>query len=273
MLPFALNHMTAPRTGWEDLLILARSLGCLGVEFRNDLDGPLFGGVDPARVRAGARAQGLRILALAELKRFDDWSETRAAEAEALIAVAKASGAEAISLIPRNDGWQGDAQDDAQGATLAALREILPLLKSAGLRAMVEPLGFRTCALRQKSVLAHCIEAAGAEGTVFMIHDTFHHALAGFGPIFPALTGCIHVSGVETPGNFDDMRDSDRILVGEHDRLRNVAQIRALRAAGCTAPISFEAFSPAVHGLEDPRPALQASMTFLRAAAEVQTAA
>ena len=39
MLPFALNHMTAPKLGWEPFLDLAKALGCVGVEFRNDLPG------------------------------------------------------------------------------------------------------------------------------------------------------------------------------------------------------------------------------------------
>ena len=41
MLPFALNHMTTPNLGWESFLDLAKGLGCVGVEFRNDLKPPL----------------------------------------------------------------------------------------------------------------------------------------------------------------------------------------------------------------------------------------
>ena len=41
---FALNHMTAPRLGWEAFLDLTQSLNCVGVEFRNDLKGQLFDG-------------------------------------------------------------------------------------------------------------------------------------------------------------------------------------------------------------------------------------
>ncbi len=42
MLNFALNHMTTPKLGWLAFLDLAKDLGCVGVEFRNDLQGPLF---------------------------------------------------------------------------------------------------------------------------------------------------------------------------------------------------------------------------------------
>lgn len=195
---------------------------------------------------------------------FNDWSDAKAAEAEALMQIAVAAGAEAISLIPRNDGVATD-RGESRKVTETALREILPMLRAHGLKAMVEPLGFAVCSLRYKDVLADAIEAVGGEGTFFMVHDTFHHALAGFGPIFPELTGIVHVSGVKDMIALDDMRDPHRVLVDADDVLGNVAQIRALRAAGYSGPISYEPFAPSVHGLSDPEAALGESMAFLRA--------
>ncbi len=263
MLPFALNHMTAPRLSWEAFLDLAKGLGCVGVEFRNDLPGKLFDGAEPATVGAAARARGLRFLALAEVKMFNDWSDAKRAEAEALMKIAVAAGAEAVSLIPRNDGVATDRKDSFR-ATELALRELLPMLKGHGLKAMVEPLGFAVCSLRYKDVLAEVIEAVGGRGTYFMVHDTFHHALAGYGPIFPDLTGIVHVSGVKDQIYLDDMRDPHRVLVDADDMLGNVEQIRALRAAGYAGPISYEPFAPSVHALGNPGPALAASMEFIR---------
>jgi len=263
MLPFALNHMTAPRLGWQAFADLARDLGCVGVEYRNDLPGPLFGGADPAAVGAALRARGLRLLALAEVKMFNDWSPAKRAEAQALMQIAVAAGAEAVSLIPRNDGVATDRKDSF-AVTERALREVLPMLRDHGLKAMVEPLGFAVCSLRYKDVLADVIDAVGGQGTLFMVHDTFHHALAGSGPIYPELTGIVHVSGVRDAIYLDDMRDPHRVLVDGDDVLGNVAQIRALRAAGYAGPISYEPFAPGVHALVDPGPALAASMDFIR---------
>lgn len=267
MLPFALNHMTAPNLAWEPFLDLAKSLGCVGVEFRNDLTAPLFGGADPAAVKAAVAARGLRFLALAEVKMFNDWSETKRAEAEALMQIAVAAGAEAVSLIPRNDGVATDRAESLAVTTLA-LKELLPMLKAHGLKAMVEPLGFAVCSLRYKDVLAQAIHAVGGVGTYFMVHDTFHHALAGFGPIYPELTGIVHVSGVKDAIYLDDMRDPHRVLVDGDDVLGNVAQIRALRAAGYAGAISYEPFAPSVHALTDAGPALAASMEFIRSGVE-----
>ena len=206
--------------------------------------------------------RGLRFLSLAEVKMFNDWSDAKRGEAEALMKIAVAAGAEAVSLIPRNDNV-ATARADSRKVTEAALRGILPMLKDYGLKAMVEPLGFGVCSLRYKDVLAETIDAVGGKGTYFMVHDTFHHALAGFGPIYPELTGIVHVSGVKDAIYLDDMRDAHRVLVDGDDVLGNVAQIRALKAAGWNGPVSFEPFSKEVHDLADPVSALRTSMEFI----------
>ncbi len=264
-LPFALNHMTCPRLGWQAFLDLSVDLGCVGVEFRNDFAGPLFDGADPAVVGATVRAKGLRFLALAEVKMFNDWSDAKRAEAEALMQIAVAAGAEAISLIPRNDGV-ATARADSRAVTEPALRELLPMLRAHGLKAMVEPLGFAVCSLRYKDILAEVIDAVGGQGTYYLVHDTFHHHLAGGGELFPDLTGIVHVSGVtDRAVSVADMRDGHRVLVDADDRLGNVAQINALRAAGYNGPISYEPFAASVHALTDAAPALRASMDFIGA--------
>ncbi len=263
-LPFALNHMTAPRLGTEAFLDLAAGLGCVGVEFRNDLGRPLFDGADPAVVKAQVAARGLRFLALAEVKMFNDWSDAKRAEAQALMTIAVAAGAEAVSLIPRNDGV-ATGNGVRQKALKLALAELLPMLKAHGLKAMVEPLGFEVCSLRSKAEAVEAIEAVGGAGTYWLVHDTFHHHLAGGGRIFPEHTGIVHVSGVVEPGvAVADMRDGHRVLVDAADRLGNVAQIRALLDAGYGGPISYEPFAPSVHALDDAKPLLARSMEFIR---------
>ena len=264
MLPFALNHMTAPNLDWQAFIDLSADLGCVGVEFRNDLAGPLFGGEDPAFVGAAARVKGLRFLALAEVKMFNDWSDAKRAEAESLMQIAVAAGAEAVSLIPRNDGVATD-RAQSRAVMTVALRELLPMLRAHGLRAMVEPLGFEVCSLRYKSDLVDVIESLGGTDTYKIVHDTFHHHLAGGGPIFPHHTGIVHISGVTDPTvTVADMRDGHRVLVDAADRLGNIAQIAALQEQGYTGPISFEPFAASVHALRDPKQALTASMNFIR---------
>ncbi|MBF9033077.1 TIM barrel protein [Rhodobacterales bacterium HKCCE2091] len=256
--------MTVARLSYAELLDLAASLGCVGVEVRNDLPQPLFDGRAPVEAGQMARDRGLRILAVAEVKRFNDWGPERAAEAEALIGIARDAGAEAVALIPRNDGL-GLGNGERQANLRLALRGLQPMLEDASLVGLVEPLGFETCALRYKEEAEAAIRSLQATDRFRIVHDTFHHHLAGDGPIYPALTGIVHVSGVVDPKvAMPDMADAHRVLVDRADRLGNIAQVAALQAAGYAGPVSFEVFSPDVHALADPAAALRASMEFIR---------
>jgi 2-keto-myo-inositol isomerase len=98
MVARALNLMVAPKLNWIAFIELAKGLGCVGVEFRNDLPGDLFGGAAPHDVGAAASAADLRILALAEVRAFNDWSDAKRKEAAALVKVAKACGARWLVL-------------------------------------------------------------------------------------------------------------------------------------------------------------------------------
>lgn len=264
MTSFALNHMTVARLDYRALLDLAAELGCMGVEVRNDLPQPLFDGMAPEAAGALAREKGLRILAVAEVKRFNDWSDEKAAEALALMKIALAAGAEAVSLIPRNDN-QGMGNGERQAALRVALKALKPMLEDHGLVGMVEPLGFDICALRYKSEAVEAIEAIGGAGRFKLVHDTFHHTLAHGGAFFPAHTGIIHVSGVTDPTvTLSQMTDAHRVLVDGADRLGNIDQIAALAALGYAGPISFEAFAPQVHASATPKADLSVSMEFIR---------
>ena len=263
-LDVAINHMTVARLSFRDLVELATRLGCVGIEVRNDLPQPLFDGMSPAAAGELVRSRGLRLLAVAEVKRFNDWSEDKAGEALALMKIAAAAGAEAVSLIPRNDG-KGIGNGERQAALRVALNALRPMLEDHWLTGLVEPLGFPICALRHKAEAVEVIEALGATGRFKLVHDTFHHALAHGGPFFPQHTGIIHVSGVVDPMvSLSQMTDAHRILVDAGDRLGNVDQIAELAALGSTAPVSFEAFAPQVQASATPEADLAASIKFIR---------
>ena len=264
MLSFGLNHMTVARQSFAALLEMATAIGAVGVEVRNDLPQALFDGLSPADAAAALKARGLRLLALAEVKRFNDWSADKRAEALALMKIAREAGAEAVSLIPRNDSL-GMGNGERQANLRVALRDLKPMLDDHGLVGMVEPLGFAICALRHKEEAVEAIEALGAKGRFRLVHDTFHHFLSGDADLFPDHTGIIHISGVTLPMiAADEMTDAHRGLVDGRDRLGNVDQIRALWAAGCHCPLSFEAFAPETHALADPAKALNISIEFIR---------
>jgi 2-keto-myo-inositol isomerase len=259
----ALNHMTVPRLNYESFLALAASLDCVGVEVRNDLDRALFDGIDSETAGKMARDAGLRLIGLSQVYPFNSWSDAIAAEVRELISIASVCGAETISLIPRNDGTEcGNGERHAN--LRIALKSIKPMVEDAGLIALIEPLGFPRSSLRSKRDTVETIEALDATHVFKIVHDTFHHTLAEGGPLFPAQTGIVHISGVVDPTlGIDRMEDEHRVLVDEKDRLGNVAQIRALLDAGYDGPISYECFSPVTHALGDPESAIRKSFEFI----------
>ena len=272
MLHFALNHMTVPSRPVADVVDLAASLGCAGVELRNDLGRPLFDGQSPGDVGNKISRRGVRLFALAEVKSFNDWSDDTAAAAENLMAAAKDSGAEAIALIPRCDG-QGRGNGERQANLRVAIRELAPMLERYGMIGLIEPLGFEISSLRYKAEAMDAISALGHLDRFRLVHDTFHHHLAGETDFFTDQTGMVHISGVDDPDiSVTEMTDAHRVHVGPRDRLGNVDQIETLCAAGYTGPLSVEAFSPDVHTSLDPGGDLARSFAFIRDALSVPAA-
>lgn len=272
-LHFALNHMCAPKLGIEAFFAMAGRLGVDAVEIRNDLPGQaILDGTPAAEVRELAARTGLRIRSINALQRFNQWSGERAREADALIAYARECGAEALVLVPTNDG-SGRANGERQANLRIALKELAPRLEEAGVTGLVEPLGFETCSLRLKSEAIEAIRALGRERSFALVHDTFHHHVAGETEIFPGMTGLVHVSGVTDASlAVADMRDGHRLLVDGADRIDNTGQIRAMLAGGYDGLFSFEPFAAAVHDNADIAGALRESIAFIERQAGRQAA-
>ena len=264
-LPFALNHVMAPRRDLAGFFGLARELGLDRVEIRNDLLGTAIqDGTLAGVVRDAAQARAITILSINALQRFNEWNPVRATEAEELADYAVACGAQALVLCPVNsvDDARGEARraDDLREA-LAALR---PMLSARRLTGLVEPLGFAESSLRRKRDAIEAIDAVGGAEVFRVVHDTFHHFLSGEAEMFPDRTGLAHISGVEDRTlPHDSIRDAHRVLVGPGDIVGNFGQMAALRRGGYGGPFSFEPFSPSVHELVDVASALRASMAML----------
>jgi 2-keto-myo-inositol isomerase len=256
--------MVAPRRTFADLVELATSLGLDQVEIRNDLPGvPISDGTPPARIREQAAAAGVRILSINALQRFNDWNEERASEAATLARYARDCGAPALVLCPVNDAGYRLAESERLGKLRDALRALAPILEDAGVIGLVEPLGFEQSSLRLKADAVAAIEELELGDRFRLVHDTFHHYLAGEARPFPEWTGLVHISGVadeQLPRG--RMRDEHRVLVDGNDILGNIAQIIALME-GYDGPYSFEPFAASVHAQNDIAGALDISMHWI----------
>ncbi len=263
---FALNHMSAPKLKLDQFFDLAKSLGMTGVEIRNDLAGnAILDGAGPQTVREYAAARGITIISINALQRFNEWNAAREAEARELIAYAAACGAKALVLVPKNDGT-GCVDGERQANLLTALKALRPMLEEAGVAGFVEPLGFESCSLRLKSEAADAIHTLNAASTFWLVHDTFHHHLAGEAEMFSALTGLVHISGVsDRDVSVANMRDSHRVLVDGHDRLDNAGQIATLLKSRYAGSFSFEPFADSVHDARDIAGSLRQSMNLITA--------
>ncbi len=259
---FAINHISVPKLPLPGFLDLAQRLGVAEVEIRNDLP-DLVGALPAAQVRAEAARRGIDILSINALYPFNRLAADERVRARALHLAdyAQAAGARALVMCPLNEGIDIPFEDLVQ-----SLAWFAPELHRRGLIGLVEPLGFPVSSLRRKSVALEAIRAAEAEGVYKLVHDTFHHHLAGETAFFAEQTGLVHISGVTDPSvAVEAMLDAHRVLVDAQDRLGNIAQIRALLAAGYQGPFSFEPFAEEVHALADPESALRTSMNDIRA--------
>lgn len=272
MMAFGLNHMTVSRLSTRQLFDIAKAVDCDGVELRNDLPGQPFDGGAPESAAQLSAEAGLTVFGLAELKSFNLGVADLIAEAQALIAQAVACGAGGVALIP-HVGTDEISRDAQRTGLKDALKILRPLLEEQGITGLIEPLGFPTSTLRFKEDVVAVLSEMDDPQCFALVHDTFHHCLAGEAEIFAARTAMVHVSGVvDASVAVGDMQDAHRVLVDAGDRLDNVGQLRALIAGGYAGPISIEAFSEDVRSLTDPVSALAGSFAFIKSQLMEETA-
>jgi len=272
-LSFALNRICAPRMPFVEFVGMARRLGAGAIEIRNDLAHVEIEDGTPARqVGAIAREHGLLIRSINALQRFEQFDAVREAEALALMAYAAGCGAQALVLCPTNSLRDTRTAARRHDDLVHALARLAPMLSDHGLSGLVEPLGFEECAVRRKSLAVQGLEAVGLPACLGLVHDTFHHHLAGEDLLFPELTGLVHVSGVEQPELASAaMRDGHRVLVGASDRLGNAAQLARLQGAGYRGLVSFEPFADEIARAGDIEARLAASMRHLQSAVDAHS--
>lgn len=263
---FSINRISAPRLPFKDYLAMCKRLGVSTIEIRNDLTGTeICDGTDPAVLKAAAEAADVTIRSINALYPFDVFDAELEKKALQLAAYARDCGAEALVMCPLNSRDDKRSAAERRHDLVSALKQLRVILDDHGIVGLVEPLGFEECSLRRKSDAVTAIYEAAGEKHFKLVHDTFHHHLAGEDIFFPDLTGLVHVSGVEsTKLEVNQMRDGHRVLVGEADRLGNIPQLKILLERGYEGAVSFEPFATEIMESTNSEALLKASMDYIR---------
>ncbi|NJM30859.1 MAG: TIM barrel protein [Rhizobiales bacterium] len=240
--------MVAPRLGYAAFFDLARNLGVDHVEIRNDIPTALMGNKNAKAIGKLAKDNGITIINVNALQRWNQWNRKKADEANRLAEYAALTGAKNLILVPTNDTkFRPDQAVRLEGLRVA-LDGLKSVLKNHGLIGCVEPLGFEECSLRRKAEAVAAIDAVGGAKRFKLTHDTFHHFVAGETEFFADRTGLIHVSGVtDRAQSLATMRDPHRVMVDAGDMIDNKGQVARLMKDGYKGYVSFEPFSASVH--------------------------
>jgi 2-keto-myo-inositol isomerase len=261
---FSLNHMVAPKLGYNAFFDLALSLGVNAVEIRNDIPSALMGNKNAKLIGTLAKDKNITVINVNALQRWNQWSKAKADEARKLAEYTALTGAKNLILVPTNDKAFRPSTEERLDGLRVALDGLKSILKDHGLIGCVEPLGFVECSLRLKAEALAAIDAVGGAKRFKVTHDTFHHYVAGEKEAFATRTGLIHVSGVVDPKHTAaTMRDPQRVLVDGNDMIDNKGQVERLMASGYKGYVSFEPFSAAVHKSKQIARDLARSMDYL----------
>ncbi len=266
---FGLNHIACPNLNFTQLVGLAKSLGMKSIEVRNDLreDALPFGECSGQQAAAICKQNDMTIAALNAFQRFNapgDMVE-RMRSLQDLFVQTMDAGIQAVILCPVNDRNDTRDAESAYTDTVRALQSFGPIFEKFHIKGLVEPLGFSISSLSSKALVVNAMEESGYGHVYALVHDTFHHFLAGEEELFPHQTGLVHISGIEERLPKQLITDDHRVLVGEHDYSGAKQQVQALLASGYQGIMSFEPFSPSIQKMEfeDLKKALRSSLEYL----------
>ncbi len=249
-----LNRIIHPRLTFQEFAVLATLCGCSHIELRNDLDGVgLYDNLTTVEALHILTENRLSLESINALQNFNDRTEMlqlRREELRDLLEAARALNCRSIVLCPVNGLGVSEDLQQWDDQTRFALTSYGPLFEEYGMLGYVECLGFPQSSLRSKAKAVRAIEESGYSHCYKLVHDTFHHALAGEAELFPEQTGLVHVSGVLPNTHQKPLSDSDRVLVTPLDVLESKKQVQALLDGGYKGVISFEPFNSTIQQLD-----------------------
>ena len=238
---FALNQILFPDSPFKNFISFSKKLNVKAIEIRNDIKTNLIEENDPIKISNICEENSIKILSINALQKFNFWNKDREKELIFLCKYADKANIDSIVLVPLNDGSINSAKEQMQ-LLEQSLKNILRVINDYNVLGLVEPLGFTHSSLRFKSLAAKVINNYQSK-KLKIVHDTFHHDLAGENEFFPTLTGLVHISGVSNAYKNITLLDSHRSIIDEKDMLGNINQIKKLCYSNYQGFFSLEPFS------------------------------
>ena len=264
----SLNRVAKPQLPLVEFLELTAELGMRYVEVRNDFtEKGVLDGLPDAELGRALAAHRIEVVSINALYPFEDGRQLAANldKLSGLLAEARRVHCRHIVLCPLNDRSARRTPGQRADELVTALDAYGPLFAEARVIGLIEPLGFEICSLRTKRAAVDAIARCAHPAVYRLVHDTFHHYLAGEEELFPRQTGLVHVSGVVAGKPRSAISDDDRILVTPEDIMDNRGQVAALARDGYQGAISYEPFSPSVRAMPVPelKEAIRRSVEYL----------
>tara|TARA_B100001057_G_scaffold495181_1_gene593540 strand:- start:553 stop:1353 length:801 start_codon:yes stop_codon:yes gene_type:complete len=238
---FALNQIMIPEAPLIDFIHFAKKLNIDAIEIRNDVRKNFIKENNPLMVKEECEKNSIKILSINALQKFNIWNKDRENELISLCKYADKANINAIVLVPLNDG-SVISQKEQIKLLEESLVNVIKILDDYNVIGLVEPLGFIQSSLRYKSLLFNALKDIGSD-KLKIVHDTFHHNLAGENKFFPFLTGLVHISGVSNIYKNVELNDDHRSIIDKNDILENLHQLQTLLKSGYDGYFSFEPFS------------------------------
>ena len=238
---FAVNQIILPDSPFENFISFVQKLNIDAIEIRNDIKTNLIEENDPIKIKNICEENSIKILSINALQKFNFWNKDREKELISLCKYADKANINAIVLVPLNDGSINSPKEQIQ-LLEQSLINIFKIINDFNVFGLVEPLGFSHSSLRFKSLAVNIINGLQLN-KLNIVHDTFHHALAGENKFFPSLTGLVHISGVSNMYKNIELNDDHRSIIDNNDIIENINQIKKLCNSNYQGFFSFEPFS------------------------------
>ena len=173
----SINQIVMKNSSFDEFITFTKKLNIQNIEIRNDIKTNLVRENEQQKIKDICDNQSIKILTINALQKFNIWNEQRKNELIELCSFANKASILSVVLVPLIDG-SFPKEEDQINLLWSSLKNISVILNDFNIIGLVEPLGLTQSTLRKKSIAIKVIEEIKSTN-IKLLHDTFHHKLAG----------------------------------------------------------------------------------------------